>query len=67
MKTQYPAWLAGKPHTGGEDLVVYNKYTQEKACTVPLATPDILDQAITLPGVHRRSSVASALWLPQPP
>ena len=47
MKTHYPAWLAGKPHTGGEDLVVYNKYTQEKACTVPQASPDILDQAIT--------------------
>ena len=47
MKPFYPAYLAGKAVSDGERLEVYNKYSGELACSVPLATPDILDRAIS--------------------
>ncbi len=47
MKSFYPAYLAGKAVSDGERLEVYNKYSGELACSVPLATPDILDRAIS--------------------
>lgn len=47
MKTFYPAYLAGEAVSEGESLEVYNKFSGELACTVPLATPDVLDRAIT--------------------
>lgn len=46
MQSRYPFYLAGRPVHEGEPLTVYNKYTGEASCSVPLATPEILDQAI---------------------
>ena len=47
MQSRYPFYLAGKPSHEGEPLTVYNKYTGDAACSVPLATPEVLDRAVT--------------------
>ena len=46
MSRTYPYYLANKPVFANTDLKVYDKYSGELAYEVPLATPDVLDQAI---------------------
>jgi acyl-CoA reductase-like NAD-dependent aldehyde dehydrogenase len=46
MKKIYPYYLANEPVFANEDLAVYDKYSGELACRVPLATPAVLEQAI---------------------
>jgi acyl-CoA reductase-like NAD-dependent aldehyde dehydrogenase len=47
MTKKYPYYLAGEAVYANTDLKVTDKYSGEIAYEVPLATPDVLDQAIT--------------------
>ena len=47
MTKKYPYYLAGEAIYANTDLKVTDKYSGEIAYEVPLATPDVLDQAIT--------------------
>lgn len=47
MTKKYPYYLAGEAVYANTDLKVTDKYNGEIAYEVPLATPDVLDQAIT--------------------
>jgi len=47
LKQAYPYYLANEAVYANTDLKVYDKYSGELATAVPLATPDILDQAIS--------------------
>ena len=46
MTKQFPYYLAGEAVFANTDLKVTDKYSGEVAYEVPLATPDVLDQAI---------------------
>jgi acyl-CoA reductase-like NAD-dependent aldehyde dehydrogenase len=46
MSKTYPYYLAGEAVYANTDLKVTDKYSGEVAYEVPLATPDVLDQAI---------------------
>jgi len=46
MTKQYPYYLANEAVFANTDLKVTDKYSGEVAYEVPLATPDVLDQAI---------------------
>ncbi len=46
MTARYPLFLANRPHDAGEDLVVTDKYSGEVFATVPLASPQVVEQAI---------------------
>ncbi|WP_414491475.1 aldehyde dehydrogenase family protein [Thalassolituus sp.] len=47
MQKTYPYYLANEAVYANTDLKVTDKYSGEVACEVALATPDVLDQAIT--------------------
>ncbi|WP_423837701.1 aldehyde dehydrogenase family protein [Thalassolituus oleivorans] len=47
MQKIYPYYLANEAVYANTDLKVTDKYSGEVACEVALATPDVLDQAIT--------------------
>jgi acyl-CoA reductase-like NAD-dependent aldehyde dehydrogenase len=47
LKKEYPYYLANEAVFANKDLKVYDKYNGELAAEVPLASPDILDQAIS--------------------
>lgn len=47
LKKEYPYYLANEAIYANKDLKVYDKYSGELATEVPLATPDVLDQAIS--------------------
>jgi acyl-CoA reductase-like NAD-dependent aldehyde dehydrogenase len=47
MRKTYPYYLANEAVYANTDLKVTDKYSGEVACEVALATPDVLDQAIT--------------------
>ncbi len=59
IKSKYPYYLANEACFANEDLAVHNKYTGEKVCSVPLATPDVLDEAIG--AAHEARSAMAAL------
>jgi acyl-CoA reductase-like NAD-dependent aldehyde dehydrogenase len=46
MQTEWPYYLANKPHTPNLDLVVTDKYTGETLCRVALADARAIDQGI---------------------
>ena len=46
LKPSYPYYLANKPVFANSDLQVFDKYTGELASEVPLASPQVLEQAI---------------------
>ncbi len=46
LKQEYPYYLANEAVYANQDLKIYDKYSGEVATSVPLATPDVLDQAI---------------------
>jgi acyl-CoA reductase-like NAD-dependent aldehyde dehydrogenase len=46
LKPEYPYYLANEAVYANTDLKVHDKYSGELACAVPLATPEVLDQAI---------------------
>ena len=46
LKQEYPYYLANEAVYANTDLKVYDKYNGELATAVPLATPEVLDQAI---------------------
>ncbi|MDY6920256.1 MAG: aldehyde dehydrogenase family protein [Pseudomonadota bacterium] len=46
LKKEYPYYLASEAVYANQDLPVHDKYSGEQATAVPLATPDVLDQAI---------------------
>ncbi|MEQ3761452.1 MAG: aldehyde dehydrogenase, partial [Alcanivorax sp.] len=46
MTKKYPYYLAGEAIYANTDLKVTDKYSGEIAYEVPLATPEVLDQAI---------------------
>ena len=46
LKKEYPYYLANEAVQANNDLKIYDKYSGELATTAPLATPDVLDQAI---------------------
>lgn len=46
LKPTYPYYLANEPVFANSDLKVFDKYTGELASEVPLASPDVLEQAI---------------------
>lgn len=46
LKKEYPYYLANEAVYANKDLKVYDKYSGELATEVPLATPEVLDQAI---------------------
>ena len=46
LKKEYPYYLANEAVYANQDLKIYDKYNGELAAVAPLATPDVLDQAI---------------------
>jgi len=48
MQDHYPLYVANQPQTPNQDLEVVDKYTGEVATRVPLADPDLIDEAIGL-------------------
>ncbi|RLT95031.1 aldehyde dehydrogenase family protein [Ketobacter sp.] len=46
LKKEYPYYLANEAVYANQDLKIYDKYSGELAAVAPLATPDVLDQAI---------------------
>ena len=46
LKKEYPYYLANEAVYANQDLKIYDKYSGELATVAPLATPDVLDQAI---------------------
>ncbi|MEM7539297.1 MAG: aldehyde dehydrogenase family protein [Chloroflexota bacterium] len=46
LKESYPFYLANKPESPNQDLVVTDKYTGEVATKVAMATPSDIDRAI---------------------
>ncbi len=46
LKKEYPYYLANEAVHANNDLKIYDKFSGELAATAPLATPDVLDQAI---------------------
>lgn len=46
IKDEYPLYLANRAETPNTDLVVVDKFSGDHACRVPLATPELIDQAI---------------------
>jgi acyl-CoA reductase-like NAD-dependent aldehyde dehydrogenase len=46
MKPSYPYYLAGQPEAPNSELAVINKYTNEIATRVPLATAEAIERAI---------------------
>ena len=46
LKDAYPLYLANAPVFTNQDLVVTDKFTGAPATRVPLATPDVIDEAI---------------------
>ncbi|MGB3620027.1 aldehyde dehydrogenase family protein [Ketobacter sp. MCCC 1A13808] len=46
LKQEYPYYLANEAVYANQDLKVYDKFSGELATAVPLASPDVLDQAI---------------------
>ena len=70
LKDTYPLYLAGEPISPNTDLAVPDKHTRETACRVPLAGPELIEEAIAeaeraapataaLPA-HRRAAVLDA-------
>ena len=47
LKKEYPYYLANEAVYANQDLKIYDKYNGELATVAPLATPDVLDQAIS--------------------
>ncbi|NWG46327.1 MAG: aldehyde dehydrogenase family protein [Alphaproteobacteria bacterium] len=45
-RTKYPIYVANEPRTPNEDLLVTDKFTGKTAYKVPMAEPEVIDEAI---------------------
>lgn len=50
LRAQYPAYLANRPVTPNEDLIVEDKFRQSPATKTPLADVSLMDEAIQKAG-----------------
>ena len=58
LKEKYPLYLAGKPECPNADLEIRNKYSGEAVTRVPLASAEMIDQAIAA-AVHAAGPMAA--------
>ncbi len=61
MKDNYPLYLANEPQSPNHDLVVTDKYTDEAATHVAMASPEMIDEAIA---AAEKAAPAMAAFMP---
>lgn len=62
LNSTYPYYLANEAIYANTDLPVFDKYTGALACEVALATPDVLEQAISAAVAAEKTMAAMATY-----